>query len=312
MSIQSTPDSSPFDEPIISAKDLTKTYRTGKIEVQALREVDLTIQRGEMVAIMGPSGCGKTTLLNCLSGLDDFDAGQVVIEGEPLRKMSDRKRTTYRAQRMGFIFQTFNLLPVLTAAENVELPLLVSGARPREARERALAALEQVGLGDRTTHRPAELSGGQRQRVTIARSLVNDPAIIWADEPTGNLDSKTTSDILSVMRKLNQEQQRTFVIVTHTDEVSDWCDRIIRMSDGKIVDDGRSLKAKLDFPGRNAADSNSDSEKGHREEHEANSSASPPNTNSLAEDAEGDMAKLSEAVLFGPKDATESAELRES
>lgn len=248
-----TDDSSPFDEPIIAAEGVIKTYRTGNIEVQALRQVDLTIHRGEMVAIMGPSGCGKTTLLNCLSGLDDFDAGEVQIEGESLRKMSDRKRTTYRAQRMGFIFQTFNLLPVLTAAENVELPLLVSGTRPGEARQRALAALEQVGLGDRTSHRPAELSGGQRQRVTIARSLVNDPAIIWADEPTGNLDSKTTHDILEVMRELNQEQERTFVIVTHTHEVSDWCDRIIQMSDGQIVDDGRGLAAQFEQAGVNHA-----------------------------------------------------------
>lgn len=253
--------SSPFDQPIITAEKIVKTYRTGNIEVQALRKVDLAIQRGEMVAIMGPSGCGKTTLLNCLSGLDDFDSGDVKIEGESLRKMSDRKRTTYRAQRMGFIFQTFNLLPVLTAAENVELPLLVSGTRPGEARERALAALEQVGLGERTSHRPAELSGGQRQRVTIARSLVNDPAIIWADEPTGNLDSKTTNDILEVMRKLNQEQERTFVIVTHTHEVSDWCDRIIQMSDGEIVDDGKSLTAQFEHAGRDSSPRTNESDK---------------------------------------------------
>ena len=312
MSIQSAPDSSPFDEPIISAEKLTKTYRTGKIEVQALREVDLTIPRGEMVAIMGPSGCGKTTLLNCLSGLDDFDAGQVVIEGEPLRKMSDRKRTTYRAQRMGFIFQTFNLLPVLTAAENVELPLLVSGTRPREARERALASLEQVGLGDRTTHRPAELSGGQRQRVTIARSLVNDPAIIWADEPTGNLDSKTTSDILSVMRQLNQEQQRTFVIVTHTDEVSDWCDRIIYMSDGRIVDDGLSLKAKLDLAGRNATGPDASSEEEHQEEHQSNNSAPASATSTRVDGSGNHAAELTEAAVFGPKDSPKPTELQES
>lgn len=253
LSEPSSDHSSPFEQPIITAEKIVKTYRTGNIEVQALREVDLAIPRGEMVAIMGPSGCGKTTLLNCLSGLDDFDSGEVKIEGESLRKMSDRKRTTYRAQRMGFIFQTFNLLPVLTAAENVELPLLVSGTRPGEARQRAMDALAQVGLADRTSHRPAELSGGQRQRVTIARSLVNDPAIIWADEPTGNLDSKTTNDILEVMRKLNQEQKRTFVIVTHTHEVSDWCDRIIQMSDGEIVDDGKSLTAQFEHAGRDSS-----------------------------------------------------------
>ena len=247
MSVQLNPDplSIPTSQhkPIIKAEKVIKTYRTGHVEVQALRQVSLEIQEGEMVAVMGPSGCGKTTLLNCLSGLDDFDAGEVFIENESLRKMGDRKRTTYRAERMGFIFQTFNLLPVLTAVENVELPLLVSGVVPRDARKRSLDALAQVGLSERSSHRPAELSGGQRQRVTIARALVNDPAIIWADEPTGNLDSKTTSDILSIMRKLNQEQKRTFVIVTHTTEVSDWCDRIIRMGDGEILDDGTSVAA---------------------------------------------------------------------
>ncbi|MEM7130287.1 MAG: ABC transporter ATP-binding protein [Chloroflexota bacterium] len=246
MSVHLNPEPSPFDQPIIQAEQVVKTYRTGHIEVQALRQVNLSIQKGEMVAIMGPSGCGKTTLLNCLSGLDDFDAGEVQIEGQSLRRMGDRRRTTYRAQRMGFIFQTFNLLPVLSAVENVELPLLVSGTAPGKARKQSLEALEQVGLGDRSTHRPAELSGGQRQRVTIARALVNDPAIIWADEPTGNLDSKTTADILSIMRQLNQEQERTFVIVTHTTEVSDWCDRIITMSDGEVVDDGKGMAAQFE------------------------------------------------------------------
>ena len=229
---------------IIVAEKIVKTYYTGTVEVPALRGVDLRIQKGEMVAIMGPSGCGKTTLLNCLSGLDDFDEGEILIEGESLRKMRDRKRTTYRAQRMGFVFQTFNLLPVLSAVENVELPLLVTGMRPSLARQRALTVLAQVGLSDRASHKPAELSGGQRQRVTIARSLVNEPAIIWADEPTGNLDSKTANDILTMMRELNQAHEQTFVIVTHDPEVSEFCDRIITMSDGQVV--GDEVKADVE------------------------------------------------------------------
>jgi putative ABC transport system ATP-binding protein len=220
---------------MIQAHRLFKAYRTGKVEVQALRGVDLEVQKGEMVAIMGPSGCGKTTLLNCVSGLDEFDDGEVLIEGVNLASMNDRARTRYRAQRMGFIFQTFNLLPVISAVENVELPLLVSSVRPAEARQRALAALEQVGLGDRVHHRPAELSGGQRQRVTIARALVNNPAIVWADEPTGNLDSKTTADVIDLMRQLNREQGQTFVMVTHNHEISKQCNRIVRMQDGQIV-----------------------------------------------------------------------------
>lgn len=228
---------------IIAAHQIHKTFRNGKIEVHALRGVDLSVAKGEMVAIMGPSGCGKTTLLNCISGLDDFDSGEVVIEGVDLRNMNDRTRTTYRAQRMGFVFQTFNLLPVITAVENVELPLLVSGVKPGEARKRALAALDQVGLSDRSHHRPAELSGGQRQRVTIARALVNNPAIVWADEPTGNLDSKAAEDVLGLMRQLNQERGQTLVIVTHDAEIGNLCDRIVRMQDGQIVDDGMGQTA---------------------------------------------------------------------
>jgi putative ABC transport system ATP-binding protein len=225
-------------QPIIVATQLHKTFRTGKIEVHALRGVDLTVEQGEMVAIMGPSGCGKTTLLNCLSGLDDFDSGEVFIEGTDLRQMGDRRRTTYRAQRMGFVFQTYNLLPVITAVENVELPLLVSGVSPGEARRRALAALEQVDLGNRAHHRPAELSGGQRQRVTIARALVNEPAIVWADEPTGNLDSKAAQDLVDLMRQLNLSRGQTLVLVTHDAGIGAQCDRIVRMQDGLIVDHG--------------------------------------------------------------------------
>ena len=224
---------------IIEAHGVHKTYRSGRLEVHALRGVDFCVEPGEMVAVMGPSGCGKTTLLNCLSGLDELDKGEVHIEGADLRQMDDRRRTDYRCRHMGFIFQTFNLLPVLTAVENVELPLLVGGVRPAEARRRSVAALERVGLGDRTHHRPAELSGGQRQRVSIARALVNGPAIVWADEPTGNLDSKTTADVMSLIQQLNADQKQTFVIVTHDADIGALCNRIVRMNDGEIIDQGR-------------------------------------------------------------------------
>jgi ABC-type lipoprotein export system ATPase subunit len=224
---------------IIEAHGVHKTYRSGRLEVHALRGVDFGVEPGEMVAVMGPSGCGKTTLLNCLSGLDEFDSGEVHIEGADLRQMDDRRRTDYRSRRMGFIFQTFNLLPVLTAVENVELPLLVGGVRPAEARRRSVAALERVGLGERIHHRPAELSGGQRQRVSIARALVNGPAIVWADEPTGNLDSKTTADVMGLIQQLNTEQQQTFVIVTHDADIGALCNRIVRMNDGEIIDQGQ-------------------------------------------------------------------------
>jgi ABC-type lipoprotein export system ATPase subunit len=221
---------------IVVADDLTKTYH-GKVAVPALKGVDLTIQAGEMVAIMGPSGCGKTTLLNCLSGLDRFDGGNVFIEGVSLADMSDRQRTDHRARRMGFVFQFYNLIPVLTAAENVELPLLVTGVSSKHARARAVDALAMVGLEDRAGHLPEELSGGERQRATIARSLVNEPALVWADEPTGDLDSEKAADIVRLMRSLNKERGLTFVIVTHDIAVGRATDRIVRMLDGRVVDD---------------------------------------------------------------------------
>lgn len=223
---------------IISAAGVTKTYNTGKMEVPALRGVDFTISRGEMVAIMGPSGCGKTTLLNCLSGLDTIDDGQILISGSDLSKMSDNARTVFRAHEMGFVFQFYNLLPVLSAVENVELPLLVSGIKPKQARERAISALGQVSLAQQAHQKPAELSGGQRQRVTIARALVNEPSIVWADEPTGDLDTETADEVMRVMRALNQRNAQTFVVVTHDPRIGAMCDRIIRMQDGRVIDPG--------------------------------------------------------------------------
>ncbi len=188
---------------------------------------------------MGPSGSGKTTLLNCMSGLDEIDAGTVQIAGVDLATLNDRQKTTYRALNMGFIFQTYNLLPVLSAVENVELPLVVSGVNTSEARDRALVALDRVGLRERGNNRPSQLSGGQRQRVTIARALVNDPAIVWADEPTGALDSGTANDIITLMERLNRDHGQTFVIVTHDAGVGRRCDRLVRMSDGEIVGEER-------------------------------------------------------------------------
>jgi putative ABC transport system ATP-binding protein len=220
---------------MVRATGVVKRYGTGKLEVQALRGVDLEIKRGEIVSIMGPSGCGKTTLLNCLSGLDEIDEGDVEIDGVSLKSMSDTQRTRYRARRMGFIFQFYNLLSVLDAVENVEMPLLLADVNGREARERALTALNLVGLGGREHHVPAALSGGERQRVTIARALVNEPAIVWGDEPTGDLDSKNAQEIMDLMRRLNREQQITFAIVTHDIGIGRQADRIVRMADGQVV-----------------------------------------------------------------------------
>jgi putative ABC transport system ATP-binding protein len=224
---------------IIDATNIHKVYHTGVVEVAALRGISLTVQRGEMMAVMGPSGCGKTTLLNCLSGLDTADQGEILIEGVSLTDMTDRERTDYRARRMGFVFQFYNLLPVLSAVENVELPLLVAGLRPREARARSLEALEQVGLGHRPNHRPAELSGGERQRTTIARALVNRPALVWADEPTGDLDSETANEIMDLLVNLNQKENLTFILVTHDRGVGGRCGRIVRMRDGLIENDSK-------------------------------------------------------------------------
>jgi len=220
---------------IIRCEEVTKTYVTGDITVEALKGITMEIDKGEMVAIMGPSGCGKTTLLNCLSGIDDVTSGKFYIEDQEITSMNDNSKTNFRARRMGFIFQFYNLLPVLTATENVELPLLIAGTAQQEARSRALELLRTVGLSQRADLRPNALSGGERQRVTIARALSNTPAIVWADEPTGDLDVRTSEEVVSLMRRLNRENGQTFIIVTHDPEVGAKCDRIIHMRDGNIV-----------------------------------------------------------------------------
>lgn len=221
----------------VEAINVVKTYRTDNVEVNALRGVSLEVPRGDMVAIMGPSGCGKTTLLNCLSGLDEVTSGVIRVGGVDIAGLSDDEKSEYRARAMGFVFQFYNLLPVLSAVENVEMPLLVSGVAAKEARERSMAALELVHLADWSQHRPAQLSGGQRQRVTIARALVNKPAIVWADEPTGDLDSKNADEIMELVVSLNEENNQTFVIVTHDLHIAQSTNRIINMLDGRIVEE---------------------------------------------------------------------------
>ncbi len=240
-----------MEVPSVVVRDVFKTYDTGTIKVEALKGVDLTVERGEMLAIMGPSGCGKTTLLNCMSGLDTVDQGEILIENKKLHELPDDERSDYRARRMGFVFQLYNLIPVLTSVENVEMPLLVAGVNPREARRKSMEQLDIVGLSERAHHLPGELSGGQRQRVTIARALINEPAIVWADEPTGDLDSETTNDIMELMCRLNQENRQTFVMVTHGQDVGDRAHRIVRMRDGIVVDDGMSASQARGRAGSN-------------------------------------------------------------
>ena len=220
---------------MVVGKDVWKTYGSGETEVTALRGVNIAIRRGELLAIMGPSGCGKTTFLNCFSGLDDITRGQVLLEGEELSTMDDRKRSDYRARREGFVFQSYNLLPLLTAEENVEIPLLIAGVGGREARARSRKLLTELGLGERLDRRPAELSGGQQQRVSLARALVGKPSIVWADEPTGNLDEKSSRQVMDLLRRLNQTYAQTLVIVTHDPSVAAGCDRTLRMEDGAFV-----------------------------------------------------------------------------
>jgi putative ABC transport system ATP-binding protein len=226
------------DAPLLSAVGVRKTYRTGADGVEALRGIDLAVGAGEFVSVMGPSGSGKTTLLNCLSGLDSIDEGEVWLNGESIHAMTDARRTRHRAEAMGFIFQAFNLIPVFTAAENVELPLLLAGRPAREARAAAVETLERVGLGQRVNRRPAELSGGEQQRVAVARALAGRPHVVWADEPTGNLDSETAAAVMGLLRELHAEGL-TLILVTHDDEIGSSAQRKIVVRDGRIVADER-------------------------------------------------------------------------
>ena len=230
--------SAPTPTPLLSATGVRKIYKTGAESVDALKGVDLQVSAGEFVAVMGASGSGKTTLLNCLSGLDDIDEGTVVLDGEDLHRMSDARRTKHRAATMGFIFQAFNLIPVFTATENVELPLLLAGSPPKDARRSAIETLERVGLGHRLNHRPTELSGGEQQRVTIARALAGRPKVVWADEPTGNLDSETAGQVMAMLDELHRDGL-TLILVTHDDGIGASAERRISMRDGEIVRDER-------------------------------------------------------------------------
>lgn len=231
-------------QPLIEVHNLWKIYGHGDYSVEALKGVSFDIADGEIISIMGPSGCGKTTLLNCLSGLDDISQGKVFIKGTDQFSLKAKHRNAYRAQHMGFVFQSYNLLPVLTAAENVELPLLCQGMKPREAREKAVEALSRVGLRERSGHRPSELSGGQQQRVALARAIVNEPLIVWADEPTGALDSKTTIMVMDLIEHLNRTDGITFAIVTHNPDVAQYAHRTFYMDSGKIVEE-RDSESKI-------------------------------------------------------------------
>lgn len=239
LSARSRPDGAhrPADgEPILVAEGVTKIYRSQAGDVPALRSVDLLVRQGEMIAVMGPSGSGKTTLLNCFSGLDDIDEGRVMVDGNSIHDMADVDRTRYRSESMGFVFQAFNLIPVFTATENVELPLLLAGVAPGAARKQARRTLERVGLGHCLDRRPLELSGGEQQRVAVARALAGNPALVWADEPTGNLDSETAGQVMALLHELNDEGL-TIVIVTHDAGIGAGAKRLVFMRDGEIVSD---------------------------------------------------------------------------
>jgi putative ABC transport system ATP-binding protein len=220
---------------LLVAERVRKVYRTGEIEVEALVDLDLTVGEGEMVAVMGPSGSGKTTLLNCLSGLDDIDGGRVLVAGQDLFAMSDARRTAHRATSMGFIFQAFNLLPTLTAAENIDLPSALAGAKPD--RSWVDRVIDAVGLRDRLGHRPTELSGGQQQRVAAARALASRPSIVFADEPTGNLDSNAGAELLGFLRRSVDEFGQTIVMVTHDAAAASYADHVLFLQDGRVVDE---------------------------------------------------------------------------
>jgi len=220
---------------MIEAQNLVKTYTNGTIEVKALDHISLFVKKGEIVSILGPSGCGKSTLLNCLSAIDNPDEGEITINGYNILEMNDKTATKFRAENMGFIFQFYNLIPVLNALENVELALLAQNSKITDTTIKAQKALQKVGLKDRLNHFPHQLSGGERQRVAIARALVHNPSIIWADEPTGALDTKTGNTIMDLILELNRSESVTFVIVTHDDRIASFSNRILKMDSGKFV-----------------------------------------------------------------------------
>ncbi len=226
------------DIPIIQIKNLTKIFGDG-VEIKALDGVDLYIKRGEFMSIIGPSGSGKSTLLNQIGILDTPTSGTILLNGVDVTKMSDKERSRTRNKELGFIFQYHHLLPDFDALENVMIPLLISGVKSSQARKVARKVLDEVGLGDRMKHRPNQLSGGQNQRVAIARALVNKPSIVIGDEPTGNLDSKSSDSIYELLRKLNREHEQTFILVTHDEQMAAKTDRVIRLVDGKVVEDLR-------------------------------------------------------------------------
>lgn len=221
---------------ILEARDVEKTYSLGKVQVSALRGITLKVEQGEFVAIFGPSGSGKSTLLHVLGGLDRPDKGSVYIDGTNLSTLNDAKLAEVRLHKIGFVFQFFNLLPRLTALRNVELPLTLADMSEKESIQKATDMLELVGLKDRMNHRPTELSGGEQQRVAIARALINDPKIVLADEPTGNLDTTTGWEIVRLMKRLNEEKGQTFVVVTHDQSVAETAHRMIHLKDGVIQD----------------------------------------------------------------------------
>ena len=222
---------------IVECIDVSKTYHQGRIEIHALKKVSLAIARGEFVAIAGPSGSGKTTLLNLVGGLDRVDGGRIVVDGNAFDQMSQSQLASLRLHKVGFVFQAYNLIPVLSAAENVEFVMLLQGIAANERRSRAEAILDDVGLAGKYDRRPAELSGGQQQRVAVARAIVSNPSIVLADEPTANLDSKTGDGLLDMMKQMNQEKSVTFIFSTHDQMVMDYAGRLVLIRDGRIEDD---------------------------------------------------------------------------
>jgi len=232
--------------PLVQTEDLTKIYGKGETAVTALDHVDMSVEAGEFVAVMGPSGCGKSTLLHLLGGLDRPTEGRVIIDGQPINELPDDALTKLRRRKIGFVFQFFNLIPVLDAVENAALPVTLDGINQKEAKTRAREWLEKVGLGDRLNSRPDQLSGGQQQRVAVARALVAEPTLVLADEPTGNLDSRASEEIVGLLRQVANEWGRAVVMVTHDPRVAAYADRILFLKDGAVVDEARPIQSSID------------------------------------------------------------------